>query len=265
MEDKYSFESKIIPYISELDKDDKYNSSKIEVSSAIVEKFPYDIYDHRPIIFRISKGAIDFYVSFGGIFDNGDISGIGVKIPRWCLNPFNDDIFKLKPFENITFEHVTHIKNILFIHIFPVSIEFRRLLPSEEDQLVLLQNKIKNYLVLQTGTQISIYDDNLDMSFEFLIGDMYDENGYQVMVGKTLDCDISIDLQYPTDPEFLAEQEKKEKERIKDDEGKMLELRKRGKLFGFSKYRKTTDKTSYLQERNPSKLVFESGHGRTLE
>jgi hypothetical protein len=74
-ERNFSFTSKILPHLEIAGERNPLSySSKIELTPNLVQYFPYDIYENTPIIFKITKGQIDFYVSFGGIdeeFVNG--------------------------------------------------------------------------------------------------------------------------------------------------------------------------------------------------
>jgi hypothetical protein len=186
---------------------------------------------------------------------------IGVKIPRWCFKPFpyDEEIFNLRIYDKVKFEHVKHLKPINFIHLFPTGIELRRLVPDEEQQLLLLQEQIKHYMVLQTGTQITVYDRNTDMEYSFLVGDMYDHDGNQMIVGLTYNQDISLDLQFPTDPEEIAKKEKELKEKEEAQLTRMNELKKQGKLMGFSTLGRKPEPILSSEE------VFEKCEGKKLE
>jgi len=237
----FEFEAIVFPYLSYEDKQlEKDYSSRIEVSADLVNTFPFELFSDLPIfrVFKINEeNETRFIVSFGGV---SDLVEKTIKMPRWCMKHLG-----IRPLTKCRFQHVEHIEQANFVKIFPSSIDFKRTMPDEEQRFAFLQNKLKNYLIIQTNTQITLHDSQNDTHHQFLIGDIFDPNGEQIMIGRTLDCDLTIDLQFPTDPEeeklLKIEHEKSKKTKKYQHAIKMYNLFKKGRLFGYSAVPKHPD------------------------
>lgn len=247
---QFEFEGNIFPYVSIDDQQQEKNqSSRIEVSANIFNKIPFGQLPEL-ILFRIFKidsaTECKFYVSFGGIdmTCNPNSKDETVKMPRWCMKHMN-----IKPFERVKFQYVENIEPVNFLVLLPISINFKREISDEEERFAFLQTKMRNYLVIQTGTQIELYNSTTKRKYQFIIGDMYDSQGNQILVGKTLNCDITIDIQYPIDKEEeeriarekKEREEKLERERQAEEEKRALDNAyraykafKEGRLMGYS-------------------------------
>jgi hypothetical protein len=238
----FEFTATVFPYMTKDKCLEKEHSSRIEVSHDLVNKFPFEIFSDLTV-FRVfvqnDTNEVDepFLVSFGGI---GDLPSDAIRMPRWCIKKLG-----IRPITQLRFQHVPHVEQVNFIRLFPASIDFKRSMPDEEQRFAFLQSKMKNYLVIHSNTQIELYDTLTDTRHQFLIGDMFNTNGKQILNGRTLDCDVTIDLQFPTDPEEEKRLRIEAKQRKRGEEYQhalyVYNIFKAGKLLGYSTVPKHPD------------------------